>query len=205
MEDLYIINKNYSSSQIIKKSEFITNVFCVKNIEEINNYLKETKKKYYDATHNCYAYVLGLEEPLQIKASDDGEPSKTAGAPILEVIQKNNLTNILVVVTRYFGGIKLGAGGLTRAYSSSASQGLEKIEEKIKIEPFEKCIITINYDKVNETTKYIDKYKIENKTFLKDVNFSFIIPEKDHKKVLDDLTNLTNGQINFKFEKHNII
>ena len=108
----------------IQKSEFITHIFRVESIDEINSILDDTRKKYYDATHNCYAYILGDNQEIQ-KCSDDGEPQKTAGAPMMDVLKKNNMTNILAIVTRYFGGILLGAGGLVRAYSSSVSEALK--------------------------------------------------------------------------------
>ena len=96
------------------------------SIEEVEEKLAYVRKKHYDARHNCYAYILGDNQEIQ-KASDDGEPSKTAGAPMLDVLKKNNMTNILAIVTRYFGGILLGAGGLVRAYSSSVSECLKLI------------------------------------------------------------------------------
>lgn len=108
-----------------KKSRFIVTVVPVTNQEEIQDELEKLRKKYYDARHNCYAYVLG-EKAEEIRCSDDGEPSGTAGKPILEVIQGSGITNILVVVTRYFGGTLLGTGGLVRAYTQAAQLGIQK-------------------------------------------------------------------------------
>ena len=118
------IKDTYENTIVIQKSEFITRLFRVNSIEEVEEKLAYVRKKHYDARHNCYAYILGDNQEIQ-KASDDGEPSKTAGAPMLDVLKKNNMTNILAIVTRYFGGILLGAGGLVRAYSSSVSECLK--------------------------------------------------------------------------------
>ena len=108
----------------IQKSRFIAYVNHVENEAQAQEFINEIKKKHFDATHNCYAYIIGEHSDTQ-KSNDDGEPSGTAGVPILEVLKKNELSDIAVVVTRYFGGIKLGAGGLIRAYGKSATLGLE--------------------------------------------------------------------------------
>lgn len=102
-----------------KKSKFIANFFPVKSVEEAEELIKEIKKNYHDARHNCMAYRVIEEERIVERSSDDGEPSGTAGVPMLNILQKNNLANVLVIVTRYFGGILLGTGGLLRAYSDS--------------------------------------------------------------------------------------
>lgn len=123
------ILKNVSSEIIVKKSKFISNIFYVETEEEAQQIIKEISKKYYDAKHNCFAYVIEEKNNKKIeKQSDNGEPSGTAGAPILDVIKKNNLCNVLVVVTRYFGGILLGTGGLVRAYTDATISGIEKTE-----------------------------------------------------------------------------
>ena len=108
---------------IIKKSKFIAKLYNINDVNEIKDIINELKKEYKKATHICYAYSVNGQE----KAVDDGEPSHTAGLPILNVIKKKNLTNILIVVIRYFGGIKLGAGGLVRAYTTSASEIIKKL------------------------------------------------------------------------------
>lgn len=110
---------------IIKKSKFIAKLYKINNLNEIDNVINDLKKEYKKATHICYAYIINGQE----KAVDDGEPSGTAGKPILNVLQKRKLNEILVVVIRYFGGIKLGAGGLVRAYTKSASEIIKLLEE----------------------------------------------------------------------------
>ena len=109
---------------VIKKSRFITKLYNINNIDEVQTILDDLKKEYKKATHFCYAYSINGQE----KAFDDGEPSHTAGLPILNVIHMKNLNNILIVVVRYFGGVKLGAGPLTRAYSKSASEIIKKYQ-----------------------------------------------------------------------------
>ena len=115
---MYTIDKPYENLIEIKKSKFISYAFPVDNQVEVLDILQKLRKEHKEATHVCFAYVLN--SPNLEKASDDGEPDGTAGKPILDVIKKNNLHDILVIVVRYFGGIKLGAGGLVRAYSTSA-------------------------------------------------------------------------------------
>lgn len=119
----------------INRSQFIAYVRRVENQEEAIAFVQEIKKKHWDATHNCSAYIAGEQDQIQ-KMDDDGEPGGTAGKPIMEVIKRNGLKDTAVVVTRYFGGIKLGAGGLIRAYGKAASQGLKStgIIERILIE-----------------------------------------------------------------------
>lgn len=119
------IEKNISAELIEKKSKFIANIFYIESKEEAEEIIKNTNKKYHDARHNCYAYRVFNNEEIIEKSSDDGEPSGTAGAPMLTIISKNNLINILVIVTRYFGGILLGTGGLVKAYSDVTKKALE--------------------------------------------------------------------------------
>ncbi len=119
------IDGQAESLLVIHKSKFLGLAVNVESVEAANAVLAHAKKQYWDATHNCYAYIIGKVSPV-MKASDDGEPGGTAGMPMLEVLKKNNLTDILVIVTRYFGGVKLGAGGLVRAYSGSVSETLKQ-------------------------------------------------------------------------------
>lgn len=122
----FTVKTEGSHEIVIQKSRFIGHVKRVETEEEAINFVQKIKKEHKDATHNCSAYMIGEHDLIQ-KASDDGEPSGTAGVPILEVLKKKGLKDTAVVVTRYFGGIKLGAGGLIRAYSGSASQSIDKI------------------------------------------------------------------------------
>ena len=122
------IESNVTTEIVEKKSKFIANIYAVNCKEEAEKNINNLKRKYHDARHNCYAYIVDNIE----RCSDDGEPSGTAGAPLLDLLKTNNLKNVLIVVTRYFGGILLGTGGLVRAYTESAKKALEmaKIIEK---------------------------------------------------------------------------
>ena len=126
MENFATIKEEVYVEIVEKKSKFIAHLFPVENVEEAENIIKETKKKYYDARHNCIAYRIVDKSKVIEKASDDGEPSGTAGAPMLNILQKNNLANVLIIVTRYFGGILLGTGGLVRAYSARFIRNIRK-------------------------------------------------------------------------------
>lgn len=126
MESFITIAENCEAEITEKKSRFIANIFYITTQQEAEKIIKETKAKYYDARHNCIAYRVIENNNIIEKSSDDGEPSGTAGAPMLNILQKNNLCNVLVIVTRYFGGILLGTGGLVRAYSDAIMQAIEK-------------------------------------------------------------------------------
>lgn len=133
MTEFITILKDESAEIVEKKSKFIADVFHVENIEEAEEKIKAIKKKYYDAKHNCVAYRVANNGQIIEKSSDDGEPSGTAGGPMLNILQKNNLCNIVVVVTRYFGGILLGTGGLVRAYSDATQKAIEKCIKVYKV------------------------------------------------------------------------
>ena len=153
------ISENTSAQIVEKKSKFIANIYYVQTQEEIENILKEIRKKYYDAKHHCYAYSILTKAGLVNKMSDDGEPSGTAGAPMLNIITKNELTNILVVVTRYFGGILLGTGGLVKAYSEATISALEKakiVNEEIGYE----IEVAISYNEWEKFKYYCEKNNI---------------------------------------------
>ncbi len=129
----YLTVRNYGTSEIVvKKSRFIGHARPVESEDEAVAFIEELKKKYWNATHNCSAYLIGERDQFQ-KALDDGEPSGTAGKPILEVIKNRGLKNVVVVVTRYFGGIMLGAGGLVRAYTDGAVAGIDAAETIVKV------------------------------------------------------------------------
>ena len=126
MEEFVTIKDNVQFELVEKKSRFIANLFYVESTQKAENIIKEIRKKYYDAKHNCIAYRIIENGRIVEKASDDGEPSGTAGAPMLNILQKNNLANVLIIVTRYFGGILLGTGGLVRAYSARFIRSIRK-------------------------------------------------------------------------------
>lgn len=161
------IQGKYENTIIIKKSRFIGQAFRVNSLEEVEEILAQTRKKYYDATHNCYAYRLNDDASVQ-KMSDDGEPAKTAGAPILDVLVKQDLTNILVIVTRYFGGTLLGAGGLVRAYSSATSEVL-KLAQYYTIEEQVRFAMTLSYPSYQTLIKMMPYVIIEKASFMSEI------------------------------------
>lgn len=170
---MYTINKNIEHEIIIKNSRFITILIKINNKEDITKNLEKCKINYPRATHYCYAYKIG--ETIK-KSSDDGEPSGTAGLPMLNVLDKENITNILAIVTRYFGGIKLGAGGLIRAYTKSVKDALNEIEKK-ELVPAILCEITFPYTKEQELKKEIKEENIISKTYLENITYQMKIPK----------------------------
>lgn len=179
------ISENTSAQIVEKKSKFIANIYYVQTQEEIENILKEIRKKYYDAKHNCYAYSILTKDGLVNKMSDDGEPSGSAGAPMLNIITKNELTNILVVVTRYFGGILLGTGGLVKAYSEATISALKKakiVNEEIGYE----IEVTISYNEWEKFKYYCEKNNINI--------INVIYDEKIKSRI--EVTNIEKTKIN---------
>ena len=156
---MYTIDKSIKYELIIKNSRFITLLYKISD-DNINPILNDTKKAYPDATHYTYAYIVNNLK----KSSDDGEPSGTAGIPILKVLENNQLTNILCVVIRYFGGIKLGANGLIRAYTKSAANAIKEANLKTLTKGYN-LDITFPYDKVKEIDYLLKDIKINHKTF----------------------------------------
>lgn len=147
------IKENVKNIIEINRSTFITELLKVQSVEEVNNYIKEIKNKYKDATHYCYAYII---DDIR-KSSDDGEPGGTAGVPMMEVLLKNNLNNILCVVIRYFGGIKLGSGGLVRAYSKSVVEVLKKSHLLTQVDGY-RIEIDVDYENQKELEHLINDY-----------------------------------------------
>ena len=190
---MFTIDKINIEEQIINKSRFICTLFPIKDANEANNILKEIRKKYYDATHNCYAYVYG-DNAQYAKNSDDGEPSQTAGIVIYDVLKKNSLTNVLAVVTRYFGGIKLGAGGLVRAYSSSTALAV-KSANIIKIEKKTTLTIKVNYNNYNIISKLIDETWITEKIFSENITLKLLMPDSETQNLINKLKDITKNQI----------
>ena len=155
MKEFVTIEESVKTEIVEKKSKFIANLFYIENVDEAEKIIKETRKKYFDARHNCIAYRVIDKEQLIEKSSDDGEPSGTAGAPMLNILQKNNLVNVLIIVTRYFGGILLGTGGLVRAYSNSLLEAVGK-SKKVKKCLGEQLEIILEYNEF-ENFKYYCK------------------------------------------------
>lgn len=157
MEEFTTILNDEIAEIVEKKSRFIANIYHVESVEEAEEKIKSTKKKYYDAKHNCIAYRVIENGKVIEKASDDGEPSGTAGGPMLNILQKNNLCNLVVVVTRYFGGILLGTGGLVRAYSDATQMAMAKCVKVQKVKGIE-IKVELEYPNL-EIFKYYCKNK----------------------------------------------
>lgn len=192
----YLTIREYGENEItINKSKFICYLGRATTEKEASNFIKKIKKQNWNATHNCSAYIIGENRNAQ-KANDDGEPSGTAGIPMLETIKKNNLTDIVAVVTRYFGGIKLGAGGLIRAYGKSVSECINSIEivEKKKMQNLS---LSFNYNLVGAIDKFITENNINviNKSYLADVLYEIIVSQDDVSNVIDKFIDLTNSNI----------
>lgn len=174
---MYIKNET-TNTIVIEKSKFLTFIKRVKTEQEYKDYLNEIRKKYHDASHVCSACIINNI----VRSSDDGEPSGTAGAPILNVLSKNNLNEVACLVVRYFGGIKLGAGGLIRAYSNSVSECLKK-SELVEEKTFNKYSLTLSYDLANKIEYYMKHETILLETkYENDITFIFCI--KDEKQLL---------------------
>lgn len=179
-----IIENNVINTIEIKKSKFITYLIKLDNVEEVEIKLNEIKKEYKDATHYCYAYIIQNKE----KASDNGEPSGTAGVPILNVLKKNNLSNILCVVIRYFGGIKLGAGGLVRAYANSCSEAI-KCTNIIKYVPILKIKIVFKYENLNTINNLLIDTNITYKEFDTSITYEVILNKDKYDNIINELNN----------------
>lgn len=186
----------------INKSIFLAEARMVKSEEDVADFLSYVKTKHPKATHHCYAYSFN-DGMLREKAEDDGEPSGTSGMPILKAIQLNGLSNAMIIVTRYFGGIKLGAGGLTRAYMSSATGVIEEAGIR-EFKSFYNISIIINYDLIDIFLNYFNKNNVRllDSLYLEDVNFMITIPVNEFEKLKEELMNISSGKadINIKEE-----
>ena len=198
--DFKTIEKENSAEIVEKKSRFIANIYNVESKEEAEEKIKQIKKKYYDAKHHCFAFSIIEENGITQKSSDDGEPSGTAGAPILNIIKSNNLQNVVIIVTRYFGGILLGTGGLTRAYSEAAGKVVEQ-SELIQKEPGMEVELEIDYND-NEKLKYycqknnINIIKIE---YTENILYKIELNEKEYKKI-EEINKTNNKQLDINIK-----
>ncbi|RST77472.1 YigZ family protein [Siminovitchia acidinfaciens] len=191
----YLTVKTEGTHEInIQKSRFITHLKRAETEEEAQAFIQEIKKEHWNATHNCSAYMIGENDQIQ-KANDDGEPSGTAGVPMLEVLKKRNLKDTVVVVTRYFGGIKLGAGGLIRAYGRAVSEGLDAIGT------VQRTLMTIMHVKVDYT--WLGKleneirssvYQLKEIHYADTVEIEVYVKEDQINEFQEWMTELTNGQ-----------
>jgi uncharacterized YigZ family protein len=187
--------KGYGESEyIIQRSRFITFVMRVETEEEALDFINNIKKMHHTATHNCSAYMIGEHDDIQ-KANDDGEPSGTAGVPILEVLKKQKLKDTAIVVTRYYGGIKLGGGGLIRAYGRAASDGIAAAGiVECKLHYLMK--VTVEYTWLGKVENEVRQstYILEDISYMEDVDIFLFVPVEDEDVFLLWMNEITNGQ-----------
>ncbi len=176
-----------------KKSRFIATIRPVATEEEALAFIAEMKKKYWDARHNCSAYIVGTDKPLE-RCSDDGEPSRTAGMPMLEVLKGNGLSNVCAVVTRYFGGILLGTGGLVRAYQAATSEGI-KNSTVLSCKYLNRIKLTLDYTAYGKVQYYAvsEHLTAEEPEFSDSVSITFLLDNEQCGKLISYATEATSG------------
>lgn len=189
-----IISYNSKLEKEVKKSKFISFLYKVESIDEVNDYLNQLKKTYNDATHICYAYIINSN----MKYNDDNEPSGTAGVPILNVLKKHDLNYVLAVVVRYFGGIKLGSSNLLRTYLNITNENIKQNNIKKYIEE-ERLVISCSYDNLKLLNNLVKDYLIVSKNFDELVTYEIII---DKIKINEFKKSLLNTNIIIKEKKN---
>lgn len=189
----------FGAAYEVNKSKFLAHVMHVETEEAAREFVLTIRKKYFDATHNCSAWILGERGDKQ-KSNDDGEPGGTAGNPILETIKKQGLTNCAVVVTRYFGGIKLGAGGLIRAYGHTAALGLDAARV-VQMTTFQRFSLTLEYNFLATVENYLrnKKIRVEGTDYADVVTLELLLLPAQVEKFLTELNDLTAA--NFLIEE----
>lgn len=195
----YFTVKNEGIYQlVVQKSRFIGYVKRVETEEVAQSFIQEIKKKHHDANHNCSAYMIGENNQIQ-KANDDGEPSGTAGVPMLEVLKKQNLKDTVIVVTRYFGGVKLGAGGLIRAYGSTTSQAIAAagvVERKL----MQGLSIVVSYSLLGKLENVLrnSDHVLDSINYLEQVEFLVYVRDGEETNFREWITDLTSNQATFE-------
>lgn len=192
-----ILYRGGKAEIIEKKSRFIATVERVESEEEALAFISAVKKKYWDATHNCSAFVIGEKQTVQ-RCSDDGEPSGTAGRPMLDVLLGEKICNVAVVVTRYFGGTLLGTGGLARAYSKAVQEGLKNSTVIEKKEGYLLKVKT-DYNGIGKIQYLLGQRGLEiiNSEYTDIVTLETLVPEEEKKKLTEDITEVTSGKAEF--------
>lgn len=194
MQDEFVtILENSTGEIVVKKSRFIASLFPVETEDAANEILEGIRKKYWDATHNCYAYIVGVSNPI-MRFSDDGEPSRTAGKPMLDILLAHRLTNVLAVVTRYFGGTLLGTGGLVKAYQGAVLEGLKNSKIITKQLGFKTSVIT-DYNLVGRLQHFTatENIAVLSCDYTDIVNMTLLVPVTKADMVTKKITELTNG------------
>lgn len=206
MQNDYKTVKGYGESEItIQKSRFITYINRAESEQEAHAFIDDIKSKHKSANHNCSAYMIGQHDNIQ-KANDDGEPSGTAGVPMLEVLKKQGLKDTVVVVTRYFGGIKLGGGGLIRAYGKATTEGIQaaKIVQR-KLHHLMK--VSVDYTWLGKVENEVrgSVYTLDRIEYAESVEIYIFTPAKEENTFRDWITELTNGQAIIQLSKQEFL
>ena len=194
-EQYRMLSKGAQAELVEKKSRFIATIRPVSSEEEAVAFIEEMKKKYYDARHNCSAFGVGSKGELT-RSSDDGEPSGTAGRPMLEVLTGSGIRNIAVVVTRYFGGVLLGTGGLVRAYSGAVKMALEQCETIMRRYGVQMLIKT-DYNGVGKIQYLLGSKDvvIQDSVYAADVQMTVLVPIEEYDRLCKELVETTNGRV----------
>ena len=186
------VAKEFRHEYIVDKSRFITTIYPCTTEEEAQAFIGRINKEFWDATHNCTAYALGAKQEQQ-RSSDNGEPSGTAGKPMLEVLKKTGITNVAVVVTRYFGGIKLGAGGLIRAYSHSVAESLRLAPKELHTTRTQ-LQATIDYSLYGAVERFVQDKKLHYEaSFGEHVTVTILVPPTDVEGIQKELQDMSHG------------
>ncbi|MDQ0352912.1 putative YigZ family protein [Alkalibacillus filiformis] len=199
MLEYYLTVKNEGKHEInIQKSHFIGHIKRTETEEEAQAFIQKIKKEHASATHNCSAYMIGEQNLIQ-KAQDDGEPSGTAGVPMLEVLKQMDLKDTAIVVTRYFGGVKLGAGGLIRAYSNSTSEAIRQIGV-VKRSLMREVIITADYGMLGKLENELRNHEqlIENIDYAEQVSFHVLVPVSEVDSFKGWIIDFTSDQVEMR-------
>lgn len=192
---IYRTIQNFGESEIVeKKSRFLGKIKQVETEEEALAYIESLKKQYWDARHNCFAYIIG-ENGETVRCSDDGEPSGTAGKPMLEVLQNNELRNVVAVVTRYFGGVLLGTGGLVRAYTQATQEALKQACI-CTMTPMCVMLLKTDYNMLGKLKYQIagEELPILNEEYAADVVITIAVPLMQKERIVKKMTEVTNGR-----------
>ena len=197
MLGIFTVKKHGYAETIEKRSKFIANVYPVSSQMEANDIINKIRKQYHDAKHNVYAYIIEGNATYS-KYTDDGEPQGTAGLPIFDMLQKQELKNVLIVVTRYFGGVLLGTGGLVRAYTEAAKQGL-KAAEIMELKKTKKIVFEFSYELKDKILFYLKKEEYEDKEIFygENVRIMINIPENEEESFVAKLIEITESKIYF--------
>lgn len=203
MEQKYMNYKSAKTEIVIKKSRFLSFIKRTESEEEAKAFIADIKKEHKAATHNCSAYIVGKSALIQ-KADDDGEPQGTAGVPILEVLKKEELYNVTVVVTRYYGGIKLGAGGLIRAYSQGASSAVQAAGRAVEV-PVIPLTVTLDYTFTSKFEHFLGTTdaSIVSQDYTDKVSYVIHVKEKGADEIVNTLREITSNS--FYYEAGDII